>query len=308
MNYSTLALKQQLVTEVVSVTAELKVFCYTQCELAEGPLWHDKRGSLLWIDILKNRLLEKKLSTGELCVWELPETASSIACDVSSTNAVWLVSEQNLVRFNLSNSTYEPVVSLPLQDNYRTNDGCVGPDGRYWFGTMLRSPEPAKGQVYSVGEKRDLRLELEGIAIPNTFCWLDDGLLITDSMQQICRRYSVNHPHQATVADIFSDLSLGSATPDGGAVDQDGNVWIALWGGSKVVCYNAQGQPLQEIILPVPQPSSCCFGGPDNNVLFITTAREGLTDTELSQYPDSGKVFFIQLPVQGALVHKFSVV
>jgi sugar lactone lactonase YvrE len=263
---------------------------------------------VLWLDILNNRMFEKSFNTGALCCWELPETVSSIACDASSADHVWLVSERSLVRFQLVNSTYEKLIALPLQGNYRTNDGCVGPDGRYWFGTMLRRPQTAQGAIYSVGNKLDLRVELEGIAIPNTFCWLEDCLLISDSLQQICRRYTTCQSGPIQDKGVFTSLSNSAGTPDGGAVDQNGNVWIALWGGGKVVCYTPEGEPLNEISLPVPQPSSCCFGGPDNNILFITTAREGLTETELTQYPQSGAVFFIQLPVQGAVVHKFSVV
>lgn len=307
MNYSTLN-AEQCAADCVSVSAELQVFSQIKCELAEGPLWHTKRGSLLWVDILQNKLLEKNYSTGEVFSWDLPETVSSLACDASAVDSLWLVSERHLSRFNLQTGVYEPKVRLPLQENYRTNDGSVGPDGRYWFGTMLRSPEPAKGQVYSIGKEYDLRKELDGIAIPNTFCWLDNCLLLSDSLRQVCLRYDIVTSDQALLVGCFANLSDGSATPDGGAVDSDGNVWIALWGGAKVVCYSPQGLPLREIMLPVPHPSSCCFGGSDNNILFITTAREGLNDTELSMYPDSGKVFFIQLPVQGAVVHQFSVV
>ncbi len=89
-------------------------------------------------------------------------------------------------------------------------------------------------------------------------------------------------------------------------VDEKGNIWIALWGLGKVVCYSPEGKEIQEISLPVPQPSSCCFGGIENDILFITTAREGLTSAEIQKYPHSGKVFCIKLSVRGEPMNDFS--
>jgi sugar lactone lactonase YvrE len=57
--------------------------------------------------------------------------------------------------------------------------------------------------------------------------------------------------------------------------------------------------------LPVPQVSSCAFGGDDLNYLFITTARENMTDADLFEYPDSGNVFIVKTDVRGVPVYKF---
>ncbi len=309
MTSSTLLAKRSSAIFNGQVSAQPSVFSHSLAELGEGPLWHVGRNSLLWVDILQNCLFEKHLDSGEEQYWQLPHTVSSLAADKTNGELVWLLGESHLSSFDLTAGEYCPRYVLNLAAGYRSNDGVVGPDGRYWFGTMLRQPKPGIGQVFSIGASGDIKQELDEVAIPNTFCWLDkQTVLISDSLKQICRRYQLQANGQLVEIGCFVDLNNTAATPDGGAVDNNGNVWLALWGGAKVVCISPAGQQLAEIRLPVPQPSSCCFGGQDNNLLFITSAREGLTPEQLVQYPDSGKVFCIKLPVHGAAVHQFSVV
>jgi len=242
-----------------------------------------------------------------LTTWYLPEVDSSIAEDENEADCLWLVSERAVVRFDLTKGEYSPIVGIPLSTGFRTNDGKVSPCGRYWFGSMLTSPELKKGQIFSIGKDKDVRVEASGIAIPNTFCWMPDGsVLISDSMEQRCRRFMIKSDTQTIKCALdFINLSDTSGTPDGGALDVNGNVWIAIWGASKVVCFSPNGEQLYELNLPAPQPSSCCFGGPDNDMLFVTTAKQGLSLEQLQQYPDSGKIFVIRLKVKGAPLYRF---
>ena len=83
-------------------------------------------------------------------------------------------------------------------------------------------------------------------------------------------------------------------------VDSVGNLWVALWGGSAVVCLDPKtGQQLDKIELSAPNVTSCAFGGPDMKTLVITTAREGLNEQQLTQYPLSGKLFYIKTSYKG---------
>lgn len=293
---------------VKQIAEGLNTFCEIPSDLGESPLWSNIRNSLFWIDILSNRLYEKPWLSDTLTIWDLPETVSSLAEDENSTDYLWLISEKHVVSFNLITGTYKPVAVIPLNNSFRTNDGKVGPDGKYWFSSMLRSPQPGTGKIFSIGKDKIIRTELDGIAIPNTFCWMPDGsMLISDSLQKICYRFILDSDTlEIKSTGNFVDTSDTVGTPDGGASDRQGNIWIALWGLGKVVCYSPAGKQLREIALPVSQPSSCCFGGSDNDMLFITSAKEGLMTAQLQQYPDSGKVFVVKLMVQGAPVHKFS--
>ncbi len=76
-------------------------------------------------------------------------------------------------------------------------------------------------------------------------------------------------------------IDQAGVVPDGLTVDEQGRIWVALWGGGAVNRYAADGSPLATVSLPVQRPTSCAFGGPDRETLFVTTARAGL-DEELS--------------------------
>jgi sugar lactone lactonase YvrE len=94
--------------------------------------------------------------------------------------------------------------------------------------------------------------------------------------------------------------------PDGMTIDEEGMLWIAHWGGFGVYRWNPQnGELLTKIKIPVPNVSSCAFGGEDFDHLFITSARQDLSEQELRDYPASGDVFWVKLPVKGKPANKF---
>ena len=93
--------------------------------------------------------------------------------------------------------------------------------------------------------------------------------------------------------------------PDGMAIDEEGMLWIANWGGFTVNRWNpADGQLLEKIELPVPNVTGCAFGGETLNQLFIATARAGLSADELAKYPLSGSVFITTTNVKGIAKNK----
>ena len=99
--------------------------------------------------------------------------------------------------------------------------------------------------------------------------------------------------------ELWLDLSASSATADGGALDEDGNVWLAIWGNAAIHKYSAQGEFLEKLELKALQPTSCAFGGKYMNELLITTATEGMSVEQLKAYPDSGMFLIKKVPVKG---------
>jgi sugar lactone lactonase YvrE len=86
------------------------------------------------------------------------------------------------------------------------------------------------------------------------------------------------------------------------SIDQDGKLWVAHYGGFGVCCWDPEnGKLLKKIVLPVPNVTSCVFGGDDLDHLLITTARENLTEAQLKEYPESGDVFLVKTNTRGYL-------
>jgi sugar lactone lactonase YvrE len=290
----------------------INVFSNVECELGEGPLWHPLRQSLFWLDINNKMLYEKAFSSTKLDYdnsWLLPDIGSALALDGNNIDSLLIITDQCFSHLDLNKGTLIPITKLALAENMRTNDGGVAPDGSFWFGSMEKKPTGTKGSIFSIQPNGELRGFPFKIGIPNTFCWAEDGkiLYLSDSLQQ--KMFTVKVDSELDVAnsvtDIFVDLSSTTSTPDGGAIDIEGNLWNAQWDGFKVQCYSNKAKELTNIQLPVPKVTSCCFGGPEMKYLFITTAKEGMTADETSIYPLSGSTFAIPLTVVGTTVPAF---
>ncbi|MEH6587174.1 MAG: SMP-30/gluconolactonase/LRE family protein [Halioglobus sp.] len=283
----------------------VNIFDPTPCMLGEGVLWNQVRTSLLWVDIERNLLLERRCcsESDQTRVWQLGYQVTALAVSATNVSEIWMLTAFGLILFNLETNAERTLGNFKLSEQFRPNDGNPGPDGRYWFGSMQISPDIRNGKVFSVGVEGDYRAEIPEIGIPNTFIPSaePETLYISDSLVQHTYKFDT----VSGKCDSFLDLSNSSCTPDGGALDSDGNLWIALWDGYAVTCFSPSGEDIDSIPLPVPRPTNCCFGGTDHKTLFITSAREGLTKEMLKKHPLSGSVFSIDMPVQGDLLPAF---
>jgi sugar lactone lactonase YvrE len=95
--------------------------------------------------------------------------------------------------------------------------------------------------------------------------------------------------------------------PDGMTIDADDRLWIALWGGGKVVCYDPRLESfVAEVDVAARNVTSCAFGGPELSDLFITTARVGVRPEELERQPLTGSLFRVGLPCRGVESMRFA--
>jgi sugar lactone lactonase YvrE len=278
--------------------------------LAESPMWHANNNHWMWTDILTNKVCV--MAFGNLTFDEkkniihVPQMVSNLI--ELEDGSVLASAENGLFLLSIGGESFKTIVTLPHSENFRCNDGSVGPDGKYWFGTMQKSPTGLNGEIYSLDRKGNLRAQNIPIGIPNSFIWLNDhSLLISDSFLQ--KTYKVDLAESGNLdwsnSEVWLDLSATEMTPDGGALDAEGNVWLAMWGGAVVNKYSSKGVLLDTLKLQALQPTSCAFGGVNRDELLITTATEGLTEQQIKEYPDSGKVLFRKMPVQGKVLPKF---
>ena len=269
--------------------------------LGESPYWSSRLKKWMWVDI-NNRVMFQK-SEQEVSTSFVEMVSNIFECP----SAILLTAETLLYQCS-DNETVDTVMKLFANNVYRCNDGCVGPDGNYWFGTMEKNPSGLNGKIYSLDTWGNLIDQNALIGIPNTFIWLDEcHVLISDSLLQ--KTYKVELLASGTLdwnsRKVWLDLSKTNGTPDGGAVDEDGNVWIAVWGDASVHKYSEEGLLLDKINLNALQPTSCAFGGVNMDELLITTATEGLSEDQLNLYPDSGKVFLRKMDVKGKVLPVF---
>ena len=83
-------------------------------------------------------------------------------------------------------------------------------------------------------------------------------------------------------------------------VDADGHLWVAVFGQGEVRRFAPDGTLVDVVRTPrAPQATNLCFAGPDRRTLVITTAREDMTDQDVADHPESGRLFTTRVDVPG---------
>jgi sugar lactone lactonase YvrE len=185
----------------------------------------------------------------------------------------------------------------------RFNDGKCDPAGRFLAGTMDHDEKEACGSLYTLDLLGNCRRLLSGLRISNGLAWspgfrsfyyIDTPTRQVQAFDYDLESGEIAYPRTA----IRVPEALG--WPDGMTSDLQGHLWISLWGGAQVTCWNpATGNLLHSVPVPALQCSSCVFGGPDMSDLYITSARVGLDQAALARYPLSGSLFRLKTGVQG---------
>jgi sugar lactone lactonase YvrE len=179
----------------------------------------------------------------------------------------------------------------------RMNDGACDAAGRFWAGTMAYDESPGAGALHRLELDGSCTTVLTGLTISNGIGWSPDGatMFLADSGTRRVDAFDFE-PDSGDITRRRTIVAIDEpgVAPDGLTVDEDGCLWVALWGGGAVRRYAPDGTPLTTLPFPVDRPTSCAFGGPDRSTLFVTTARDGLDDEALSRQPDAGRVFRVE--------------
>jgi len=275
--------------------------------LGECILWDEATQCTWWTDIHSARLYRYQFGSGNLDVFSLPERLCSFGLIDNDPRLV--------CAFASGFALYDPVMEKrewlyrPEQhfSGTRFNDGRVDRQGRFWSGTMVEAETatdaqglPVKGGLYWVSGAAHGKV-LDGIAIANSLCWSPDSrtAYFADSpSRQICA-YDFDAVTAAFGGERVFARTQGDIVPDGAIIDAEAHLWNAQFRGGKIVRYTPVGDIQSQVELPVSQPTCICLGGPDMNLLFVTSARENLSERELARQPAAGHVFVFETPYRG---------
>lgn len=272
----------------------------SQCKLGEGPVWHPVEHVLYWLDILEGRLHRYDPQTSLHRVFDLGVVTGSMG--VRAAGGFVLATQNGFAFWDAQEGRLKPV-SDPDPDvtETRFNDGKTDRQGRFWAGKMSSRPANSLFRLDPDGSVH--RME-SGISVSNGLGWSPDNrtFYFTDSPVRTIYAYDFDAPsgsisNRRVFAQIPDDPREGF--PDGLAVDQEGCIWSARWGGWKVVRYRPDGSVEREVPMPVEFPTSCAFGGPDLDEMYITSAWVEIRPERRSEQPLAGDVFCLKAPAPG---------
>ena len=279
-----------------------KVILDVKAQLGEGAIWHPFEKKLYWVDIESKLLHVFNPATGLNSTYNTFERIGTV---VPARGGGALVALQNgIAQIDLLDGKVQGLVDLEKDiPGNRFNDGKCDPQGRLWVGSMSLDAKTGAGSVYRIDHDFLVQKMISKVTISNGICWSLDGLTMyyIDTPTRHVKAYdfdsaSGNISNPEMIINVEKHLGF----PDGMTIDSRGMLWIALWGGGAVGCWDpGTGDLLDLIRLPALNVTSCAFRGENLNQLFITTAREGLTKRELEMYSDSGSLFMVETRIHG---------
>ncbi len=271
-----------------------KLLYDAKATLGEGPVWDHRKNLLLWVDIENGTLYtydpvkgsHHQRNFGEMLGAAVPAENGQLLLALASGLALYDPVSEIIER--------SPALSESGAE-IRCNDGKCDFKGNFWIGTMHRDLVPYAGGLYKITGDFSVSLQLPDTSVSNGMAWSADNrtYYYIDSGVNEVAAFDFD-PERCTISGkrrLFRfPENYGSA--DGMCIDTEGMLWIAHWGGKCVRRWHPhEGRVVEMIDVPAPHTTSCCFGGEAMDTLYITTARSGLPQEQLLEYPMSGGIF-----------------
>lgn len=276
-------------------------------ELGEGPVWLDGEQALYFVDIKGRRLHRCDGDGGKRHSWDTPQQPGFIVPRDDGRLVCGM--QDGLYLFDPASGQFEHYAEVePGQPGNRLNDGYVDQAGRLWFGSMHDGETDPTGALYRVDHHgAAITRHDDDYVITNGPAMSPDGLTLyhTDTLKKAVYAFDVG-PHGALSRKrLFVSITDGGH-PDGMAVDAEGHVWVALFGGARIERYSPAGALVQTVPFPCANITKLTFGGDDLRTAYVTTAWKGLSPQERAQQPLAGGLFSFRSEVPGLPQHPFS--
>jgi sugar lactone lactonase YvrE len=267
----------------------------------EGPVWSERWGGLRWVDMLAGDILSlaadgviKRHHVGSVAAALRPRRRGRAVIGVERGFAL-----------EEADGAIRQLDELWTDTHVRMNEGGCDPDGRFYCGSMAYDQRPGAGALYRLDPDGSVRVVLENVTISNGLEWSPNGsrAYYNDTPTHRIDVFDYDGESGLTGRRPFAEIPAEAGGPDGLTVDEEGGVWVALYGGGAVRRYTPEGMLDEVIEVPAKQVTACTFGSSDLDELFITTSRE---DLKPGEDPLAGSLFRCVVDVAGRPVREFA--
>jgi gluconolactonase len=237
--------------------------------LVEGPR-ADTKGSLYFSDVLLGGVY-RRAPEGEIEI-VVPKRRGVGGISLHAEGGL-VLSGRNVCHVRDG----ETRVLFERNDIAGLNDLFADREGRVLVGSLRSDPfgtsgERTAGELWRI-DAAGRATEIYGdVSLTNGIGLSPDGrtLYHSDTARAHIIASELSNKGEPEGRRIFAETEGGA--PDGLAVDSEGRVWVALYGGGCVARFRRDGTPDGRIDVPANAVTSLCFGGADLRDLYITTA------------------------------------
>lgn len=275
-------------TPTVTCIADIKA------TLGEGPIWCERTQRLFFVDIKAPTIHALSWPACTLQSWPMPSAIGAVA--LREKGGLVAALKTGFAFVDLETGATTPIANPDVQNpQNRFNDGKVDAAGRFWAGTMDDGETLPTGDLFRLDPDLSVTRFAFGFVVTNGLGWTRDNqtMFFTDSAGRTIHAMAFAAASGTPGARrVFAQTPEGHY-PDGLCVAADDSIIGAEWGGGRLTHYTPEGAIRGHIPIPAPLVTSCCLGGPDLDILFVTTARIGLDAATLERFPQSGGVFAV---------------
>ncbi len=276
--------------------------------VGEGCIWDPRVGVLYWVDILDSKVYRFDPRSGSNRGWDV---GAHVGCAAPrESGGLVLALQTGFALLDLETGQVsrvaDPEEGLP---GSRFNDGKCDPQGRFWAGTMAYAVTEGSGSLYCLDGDLEVTTKIPGVTLSNGLCWNtgNSRFYFIDSATSQVQGYDYDAGSgDITNGQLVAEIPEELGTPDGMAIDEDGYLWVALWGGGKVIRIDpGTGSVVFEVLVPADQVTCAAFGGESLDHLYITTADYQRSSQDVERQPLAGSLFRAQVPFRGVAVPAF---
>jgi len=279
--------------------------------LGECPLWHPRELALYWIDISERAVYRYDPATHLHKCWILPSEPGCIVWNQQGGLVVAMRS--GISKLDTETGELIELIKAPYDEKaFRFNDGRCDAAGRLWTGTLVDARDKPSGRLYRYAQGHLTEFD-HPVMVSNGIAFSPDSRTMyhADTSAHKINSYdfdlALGIPNNGRVFKSFNSdkASIYGGRPDGAAVDSEGAYWIAMYEGSRLLRLSPEGGLLESIEVPFMCPTMMAFGGDDMKTLFITSASQKRSSSELKQLPLSGFVISAKVSIAGLPEHPF---
>jgi L-arabinonolactonase len=287
---------------------EIKVALRSKALLGESPIWCEREQALYWVDIRGREIRRFDPATGADRAWKMPEDIGSIGFRERGGFVAALRS--GFAFFEPATGALEKLHNpIAGSTDLRFNDGRCDRAGRFWAGTVQEKRVPGLAAFYRFDRDRSCTLMVDRLTVANGTAFSPDDRVLYTADSWTREIYAHDFDIRAgTIANrrVFARFGEDEGIPDGATVDKDGHLWIAHFDGWRITRFAPDGSVDRVIEMPVPRPTSCAFGGPHLDVMYVTSASFGLSEETLAKAPLSGAIFALDVGTRGLIEPRFA--